>query len=501
MAKPSQYDTDAAPKTAEDLLMAALSKIPGLGGTPIAGDEVEFHDGNKISLPRGTTFEAAGKILRRLEEEAEVPTTFTRQFKYRADDGAYAAFQSIKERYGMLLGKQTATFFGMMPAETRTITVGVNSTMQVPWGRIEIPIFKGLELVLTESRDADYGKIFYIHAEGPRKYKDEMEAFFDHVQNYLDTKSIYRGHALIGAEKLDFLDVDSFDPSKIVFSDEVLAMLEGNLWAAIRHTETMRREGISLKRAMLLHGPYGTGKTSTGLLTAKEAVANGWTFISAKPGRDKIEDVLRTAKLYQPAVVFVEDIDGEASSGENQDVTRLLEAFDGISGKGGELMILMTTNHIDRIHKGMLRPGRLDAVVEVAALDRNGVERLVKAIVQDGKLAETVDFDAVADSMEGYLPAFIRESITRAVAFSIARNGGSSDYVIDTPDLVNAAHSLRSQLDYLDAAGEGNKRPSIDVSIERVVKEAVAQFAVADARGPQLIREFDREKGEFVAAE
>lgn len=164
-------------------------------------------------------------------------------------------------------------------------------------------------------------------------------------------------------------------------------------------------------------------------------------------------------------------------------------------------MILMTTNHIDRIHKGMLRPGRLDAVVEVAALDRNGVERLVKAIVQDGKLAETVDFDAVADSMEGYLPAFIRESITRAVAFSIARNGGSSDYVIDTPDLVNAAHSLRSQLDYLDAAGEGNKRPSIDVSIERVVKEAVAQFAVADARGPQLIREFDREKGEFVAAE
>lgn len=500
MAKPSQYDADAAAPTANDLLVAALSKIPGLGGTPIAGDEVEFHDGNKISLPRGTTFEAAGKILERLREEAEVPTTFTRVFRYRADDGAYAAFQVIKDRYGMLLGKQTATFFGMMPAETKTIAIGVNQTMQLPWGRIEIPIFKGLEIVLHEHRDSDYGRIFAIHAEGPRKYKDEMEAFFDNVAEYLKTNSIYRGHALIGAEKLEFLDVDGFDPSKIVFSDDVLAMLEGNLWASIRHTDTMRREGISLKRAMLLYGPYGTGKTSTGLLTAREAVQNGWTFISAKPGRDKIEDVLRTAKLYQPAVVFVEDIDGEASSGENQDVTRLLEAFDGISGKGGELMILMTTNHIDRIHKGMLRPGRLDAVVEVAALDRNGIEKLIKAIVQPGKLAADVNYDEVAEAMTDFLPAFIRETITRAVSFSIARNGGSSEYVIDTPDLCNAAHSLRPQLDHLDKAGEGNKRPSVDGAIEKVVKGAVAQFAL-DARGGERLREYDSETGEFVAAE
>jgi ATP-dependent 26S proteasome regulatory subunit len=229
-------------------------------------------------------------------------------------------------------------------------------------------------------------------------------------------------------------------------------------------------------------------------------VQNGWTFISAKPGRDKIEDVLRTAKLYQPAVVFVEDIDGEASSGENQDVTRLLEAFDGISGKGGELMILMTTNHIDRIHKGMLRPGRLDAVVEVAALDRNGIEKLIKAIVQPGKLAADVNYDEVAEAMTDFLPAFIRETITRAVSFSIARNGGSSEYVIDTPDLCNAAHSLRPQLDHLDKAGEGNKRPSVDGAIEKVVKTAVASFAL-DARGGERLREFDAESGEFVAAE
>jgi transitional endoplasmic reticulum ATPase len=234
----------------------------------------------------------------------------------------------------------------------------------------------------------------------------------------------------------------------------------------------MRREGISLKRAILLHGPYGTGKTSTGQLTALEATANGWTFISAKAGRDKPEDVLRTARLYMPAVVFVEDIDTATSSGESQEVTKFLDAFDGIASKGGELIAVMTTNHISKIHKGMLRPGRLDAVVEIAALDRPGIERLIKAVVAPSKLAEGVDYDAVAAEMDGFLPAFIRESITRAVTFAIGRLEGATNYTIDTPDLVRAAHSLKPQLAALNDAGEGVTTPTLDLALAEVVRDA-----------------------------
>jgi transitional endoplasmic reticulum ATPase len=38
----------------------------------------------------------------------------------------------------------------------------------------------------------------------------------------------------------------------------------------------------------------------------------------------------------------------------------------------------MTTNHKDEIHKGMLRPGRLDAIIEIGAMDRPGVEKLAR---------------------------------------------------------------------------------------------------------------------------
>lgn len=485
----------------------AETKAKDFGARVITGDEVEFHDGKKIGIPNGMTYTKAKKILSRLEEEAETPTHFSRDFRYRPDDGAYASLQVIKNRWGMALGKPIETFFGTIPAEKRTINIGVDQTMQVPWGLIEIPVFEGLELYLAETNDRDYGTIFRIHGTGPRKYQDELEAYFDDVEEYLRTNSIYRGRAIVGTNNPEFLNLDAFDASKIVFSDEVTAMLDGTLYAPIRYTDSMRREGVPLKRALLLHGPYGTGKTSIGQMTAQIATRNGWTFISAKPGRDKVEDVLRTARLYQPAVVFIEDIDTQSASGDADAVTKLLEAFDGITSKGGELQVVMTTNHISRIHKGMLRPGRLDAVVEIAGLDRNGIERLVKVVVPEGKLEEGVDFDAVAESMEGFLPAFVREAITRAVTFAIDRIGGQRAYTISGEDLINAAHSLRPQLAALNEAGEGTHRPTIDTAFREVVRDAAMSLSTYDARGGEIgdgrwhnIAEIDEETGEPVGS-
>jgi hypothetical protein len=483
MSKQSEY---TAEKSTSDLFAEVLKSIPGLGGKAITGEEVEFHDGSKIILPKGMTYEKAFKILKRLEEEAETTTGFTRMFRYRPDDGAYATFQVIKQRYGMLLGKEiNMGFFGTRPPEMRTINIGVNQSMQVPWGLIEIPVMPGMEIYIGEASDRDYGQIFGIRGEGPRKYKDEIEALFDDVQEYLEKNSIYRGRAIVGSDSPEFLDMSNFRADQIVFSDEVTRTLEGTLWAPIRHTATMREEGVPLKRAVLVYGPYGTGKTSTGQMTAQVATDNDWTFIGARPGRDKIEDVLRTARLYQPAVVFVEDIDNAASTSDQDEVTKLLEAFDGITAKGGELMVVMTSNHIERIHRGMLRPGRLDAVVEIAGLDPNGIERLIKVVVDAAKLSEKVDYAAVAESMEGFLPAFVRESITRAVTFAISRLDGDGKYVIDTSDLVDAAHSLKPQLDALNAADEGEKRPEISSALNDAIKGAVASMSTFDGYNDQ----------------
>lgn len=496
MANEETINVAAAPAGFDALLAGIIAETQrkDFGARVITGDEVEFHDGVKIGLPKGMTYVKAKKILTRLEQEAETLTEFSQVFRYRPDDGAYAALQCVKNRWGMALGKVQETFFGTRPAEKRTINIGVGQTMQVPWGLLEIPVFEGLELYLAEYRDRDYGVIFKIYGQGPRKYQDEIQGFFDDVEDYLRTNSIYRGQAIVGSDSPEFLDLNAFDSTKVVFSDEVTATLNGTLFAPIRFTDAMRREGVPLKRALLLEGPFGTGKTSIGQMTAQVAVANGWTFISAKPGRDKVEDVLRTARLYQPAVVFIEDIDGEASVGDSDQVTKLLEAFDGITSKGGELQVVMTTNHLERIHKGMLRPGRLDAVVHIGALDRNGVERLVRVVVDESRLDKDVDFDKVWDSMEGFLPAFVKESITRAVTFAIDRLEGGREYTISTEDLVHAANSLRPQLDALNGAGEGQRRPALETALAGVVKGAVKDLSTTNIEGGRPARIVERDQ-------
>lgn len=474
-------NTTAASLSDLSLLEQLTNAITGQKDDRITGDAVDFHDGSKIILPRGMGFGKAFKVLKRLEEEAETPTDFRHSFRYRADDGAYAALQVIKERYGMLLGKQIDMgWFGKINAQTRTIKIGVNETMQVPWGLIEIPTCPGLELYLAETYDKDYGHIFIVQGSGPRKYREEVEALFTDIERYLKLHSIYRGRAIIGSNDPDFLDLTSFKGEQIVFSEDVHHVLEGTIWAPLRHTETMRAEGVPLKRAILLHGPYGTGKSSVGMLTAEVATEHGWTFISARPGVDSVDDVLRTARLYQPAVVFIEDIDVETSTGEADEVTKFLDAFDGITAKGGELVAVMTSNHLDRIHKGMLRPGRLDAVVEIAQLDRSGIERLIRAVVDPSKLDDTTDFDAVYAEMDGFFPAFVRESVTRAVTFAIGRNNGSRDYLISTEDLVGAAQSLAPQLKALHDASEGVVTPKLESLIGKVVRESVTGLRVQD---------------------
>ncbi|NIS12736.1 MAG: AAA family ATPase, partial [Thermoplasmata archaeon] len=88
-------------------------------------------------------------------------------------------------------------------------------------------------------------------------------------------------------------------------------------------------------------------------------------FIQCRPGIDNVYDAMKTARLYQPAVVFYEDVDTIAQGDQTQGhvaVTQLLDIFDGLTAKSTKILAILTTNHPEKIHKGMVRPGRLDAV-------------------------------------------------------------------------------------------------------------------------------------------
>src|SRR5690606_10686094 len=163
------------------------------------------------------------------------------------------------------------------------------------------------------------------------------------------------------------------------------------------------------------------------------------------------------ARLLAPAVVFIEGIDIYASEEDEKAQSRMLEMFDGISSKGSEVMIVMTSNRPATFSKGMLRHGSIYKMIEIGPLHREATERLIRTVCKT-QLGE-VDFDKVFEAMVGYEPAFVRQTFDDARQSALIRNAdrlraagtytreAAEKFLLTTDDFVTAANVMRPQHD------------------------------------------------------
>lgn len=456
-----------------------IGKLEELGGKTFNDDDIIFQ-GNKLVLPEGTSIGANIVFLQKKEAELERTTEFVHVFNYRPYDGAYCMWNALKRTFGIVGHKDRLikTMFGTekAPPMMIDIPIDVGQREQVPWGRFELPSLPGAIFEAETEYNQEKGPLFILMVEAPKKYKFAIEGIFELIETELREHSLYRGKAFDGQDNPEFIDIRAVDPKKVVYSEEVMAQLTANIWAQLRHTAEFERLNIPLKRAVLLHGPFGTGKTLAALLTGQEAVANGWTFIKARPGRDNIFTVMQTAKLYEPCVVFYEDIDqiADASEADREGVAQLLDVFDGIEAKNTRILCVLTTNYPEKIHKGMARPGRLDAMIEINDLDQQGVEKLVRTRVEH-LLADEIDWVAVFEAAHEYKPAFVTEFADRTMRYVIARKGTVDGEKITTEDLCAAAHGLRPQYEKMVGAKETADRDPIMRHLEEIAERAVRE--------------------------
>ncbi len=475
--------TDEATKARERARQELLAALAAVGGRQTAEEDVVFQ-GTRLIIPE--IMDLHGAILFLLEKLAEDEKNigYSRTYNYRPWDGARATMAALKKAFGAVAQRGIPGFFGETPPSLITIPVSTTDTDQVPWGGLGVVHLPGLTMYLDEERHEEFGRVFKVTAEGPRKYRHEMEGIFRLIDEELRTNSLYRGQAFDGQATPQFLDLGGVDPRQVIYSEQVEADLEAHIWSLLRYSEEMAAVGEPLKRAVLLEGPYGCGKTMAAFLTAQIAHANGWTFVLCRPGRDNLFDVMATARLYEPAVVFLEDLDGV--QGGDDHVRQLLDIFDGIKAKNTRIVCVLTTNHVTEIHRGMMRPGRLDAVIHVGGLDASGIRRLIEATVPAHLLAPGLDWDAITESMKGYLPAFLREAVGRTKRYNLARNGGKVTR-LETSDFVYAANGLRSQLELMEGATEGKEHDPLSRSLGRLVENVVEDVVQKKVHGAMVL--------------
>ncbi|NHN46948.1 proteasome-activating nucleotidase [Halostella sp. JP-L12] len=199
--------------------------------------------------------------------------------------------------------------------------------------------------------------------------------------------------------------------------------------------EQFAEAGIEPPSGVLLHGPPGTGKTMLAKAVANETDA---TFIKMAgselvrkfigEGSRLVRDLFELASERQPSIIFIDEIDAiaakrtESKTSGDAEVQRtmmqLLSEMDGFEDRGN-IRIIAATNRFDMLDRAILRPGRFDRLIEVPEPDHDGRVKILEIHTRDMNVADTVDFDALADSTEGYSGAEIESLTTEAGMFAI----------------------------------------------------------------------------------
>jgi transitional endoplasmic reticulum ATPase len=196
------------------------------------------------------------------------------------------------------------------------------------------------------------------------------------------------------------------------------------------------------------------------------------------PRADELADAVTFARQYQsPAcVLFCEDIDRVTDGERDAEVDDILNIIDGIDSKSSHLIIVLTTNKLGSIEPAMLRPGRLDAVINVTPPDDHAVERLLRVYGGDAIRPDT-DLAMASRALQGRIPAVIAEVINRAKLAQLRRQErGTKVSELSEDAIIEAANTMRAQLDLLDAQSSKGKPqvPTLDQALRSLVNEAFA---------------------------
>lgn len=433
------------------------------------------HEGKEIKLPSdpgNMDYDEAINTIARVRDQENQEFDVREVIKGAPWDTLVAVYRAMQEIYGVVLSESTRTWFGEIKPDFITVHTGhgPNDRIQVPQGRMSLP---GVEAPIYVGMTND-GTL--IQGNVRKRDRARLVEIANKAREFIRTASVYKGKAIrlnvdddgdleLGTQP-EFLDLVSVTEGDIIHTAETEALIRTNIFAPLKHTAACRNNRIPLKRGILLEGKYGTGKSLTARVTAKVATDNGWTFLMLNRSQG-LKAAIEFAREYQPCVIFAEDID-RAADREDEGVNDLVNLLDGMISKTMEMMVVLTTNHIEKIDRALLRPGRFDAVISIDAPDAETAERIVRSYAR-GLLATGANLAAVGEATAGMIPASIREVVERA-KLSMLTEGRVE---LTTEDLRISAIGMKRHVALLEpAADEKSKAEIFAESFVGMISEA-----------------------------
>ncbi|MDP1866232.1 MAG: ATP-dependent Clp protease adaptor ClpS [Bradyrhizobium sp.] len=363
--------------------------------------------------------------------------------------GSPLHFFGIHEEYRY----ETLGFAGLMRAGRNAPAIAPPQYLDVDVGEAEPVKCLHNGLWLCRAGDLRYAALLSLH----REYRDEAairieiavptgaagDAFvqrcFAELERAVHSARSYRGKVLSldgGAEYrgrsrgVMVHRLPSVDRKDVILPQKTLALLDRNVMGFVENRPALRRLKQSTRKGILLYGPPGTGKTHTIRYLAANLPGHTTLIVTAEQVA-LLDAYMNLARLLQPAMVVIEDVDLIASDRDGMGpceeslLNKLLNEMDGLK-EDAEILFVLTTNRPEQLETALAgRPGRIDQAIEVPLPDDIGRAKLVQLYGGGLPLDPTI-VDDVAQRTRGVSAAFVKELMRRIAQASIARDSGTS---------------------------------------------------------------------------
>jgi transitional endoplasmic reticulum ATPase len=206
--------------------------------------------------------------------------------------------------------------------------------------------------------------------------------------------------------------------------------------------DLFEKAGITPSKGILLSGPSGTGKTLLAKAVATESNAN---FISVKgpelvskwvgESEKHVREIFKKARQVAPAIIFFDEFDSiskerGASFNDSTErvVNQLLTELDGIE-ELEKVIVMAATNRKDLIDSALLRPGRIDTIVELDVPDTETRKKIFEVHTKNMPLEKDIKLEEYVERTKDWtgadISAICREAGMNAIkkAYKIKEKG------------------------------------------------------------------------------